>query len=375
MYLKNLVLNNFKNYELVEIEFSPRINCLAGANGVGKTNILDAIHYLSLAKSFFNGIDSMNIRHGEECFSIQGEMLRGGDAERIYCSFHRQKQKALRRNGKEYRKLSEHVGRYPVVMISPADSLLITGGSEERRRFMNRIISQYDAVYLESVVQYNRAVMQRNRMLKDFKAAGRCDADLLAVWDAQLATHGSYIHSTRRKLVDDLKPVFQQYYSLISSSKETVRLDYVSHLDGGSFEQLLAESLKKDLYLEYTTAGVHKDNLSLEMDGFQVKATGSQGQQKTFLAALKLAKFDYIRRMAGHRPMLLLDDIFDKFDAGRVEQIMHIVSGDTFGQIFITDTHCSRLHSILPANGAGYRLFGISENTVSEINTVNNETK
>lgn len=375
MHLKNIVLNNFKNYELVEIEFSPRINCLAGANGVGKTNILDAIHYMSLAKSFFNSIDSMNIRHGQESFSIQGEMQRGDDTERIYCSFHRQKQKTIRRNGKEYRKLAEHVGRYPVVMISPADSMLITGGSEERRRFMNRIISQYDAVYLEAVMQYNRAIMQRNKMLKDFKAAGSCDTDLLAVWDGQLAAHGSYIYSTRKKLIDDMKPLFQEYYSRISSSKETVRLEYVSHLDRCSFEQLLAENLQKDMYLEYTTAGVHRDNMLLEMDGFAVKTTGSQGQQKSFLAALKLAKFDYIRRMSGHVPMLLLDDIFDKFDASRVEQIMQIVSGSTFGQIFITDTHTDRLHGMMPATGAPYKLFSIAQNTVSETNTANNETE
>ena len=367
MYLKSLVLNNFKNYELVEIELSSKINCFAGANGVGKTNILDAIHYLSLAKSFFNSIDSVSIRHGEDYFIIKGEIERNGDKDQIHCAFLKQKQKIMKRNGKEYQKLYDHIGRYPVVMISPADSSLITEGSEERRRFMNKIISQYDAVYLDSVLQYNKAVLQRNRLLKDFKAANKIDSDMLAVWDTQLVKYGSYIYDARKKLIDELKPVFQEYYSLISSSKETVRLEYVSHLNEGDFENMLADSLKKDLYLEYTTVGVHKDNLALEMNGFPIKTIGSQGQQKSFLTALKLAKFDYIKRMSGYSPILLLDDIFDKFDAERVEQIIRLVSDSMFGQIFITDTHCDRLQDILSAHNAEYKLFNISNNTVEDI--------
>ena len=367
MYLKSLVLNNFKNYELVEIEFSSKINCFAGANGVGKTNILDAIHYLSLAKSFFNNIDSVGVRHGEDYFMIKGEMGIDGDEDHICCAFQKQKQKVMKRNGKEYKKLSDHVGRYPVVMISPADSLLITEGSEERRKFMNKIISQYDNLYLDSVLQYNKAVLQRNRLLKDFKAANKIDKDMLAVWDTQLVKHGSYIFDARKKLINELKPVFQEYYSLISSSKETVKLEYVSHLNECDFEKMLADSLKKDLYMEYTTVGAHKDNLALEMNGFPIKTIGSQGQQKSFLTALKLAKFDYIKRMSGYSPMLLLDDIFDKFDAERVEQIIRLVSGSMFGQIFITDTHCNRLQDILNTHNAEYKLFNISDNNIEEV--------
>ena len=367
MYLKNLILNNFKNYELVEIEFSSKINCFVGANGVGKTNILDAIHYLSLAKSFFNGMDSLNIRHGEDYFIIQGEMQRKDDDDQIYCAFQKQKQKIIKRNGKEYKKISDHVGRYPVVMISPADSSLITEGSEERRRFMNKIISQYDAVYLDSVIQYNKAILQRNRLLKDFKTANKVDYDMLAVWDAQLVKYGGYIYDARKKLIDELIPVFQEYYTLISSSKETVKLEYISHLNECDFEKTLADSFKKDLYLEYTTVGAHKDNLALEMNGYPIKTIGSQGQQKSFLTALKLAKFDYIRRMAGYPPMLLLDDIFDKFDAERVEQIIRLVSASMFGQIFITDTHLDRLQDILSLHHAEYKLFNISENIIQYI--------
>ena len=370
MHLKKLILNNFKNYELVEFEFSAKINCFVGANGVGKTNILDAIHYLSLAKSFFNNIDNISIRHGEDYFIIQGETIKSGDADQIYCAFQKQKQKTMKRNGKEYQKLSDHIGRYPVVMISPADCSLITEGSEERRKFMNKIISQYDAVYLESALQYNKAVLQRNRLLKDFKTA-RFDEDMLAVWDAQLVKYGSYIYDARKKLIDELKPVFQEYYSLISSSKEAVKLEYISHLNECDFDKALANCLKKDLCLEYTTVGVHKDNLALEMNGFPIKTIGSQGQQKSYLTALKLAKFDYIKRMSGHSPMLLLDDIFDKFDSERVEQIIRLVSSDMFGQIFITDTHGDRLQNILALHNIEYKLFDISDNIVQD----NNETK
>lgn len=367
MYLQNLILNNFKNYELVEIRFSSKINCFVGANGVGKTNILDAIHYLSLTKSFFNSIDSVSIRHGEDYFTIKGDIQKNGDDDQIYCAF--QKQKVMKRNGKEYKKLSDHIGRYPVVMISPADSSIITEGSEERRKFMNKIISQYDTLYLNAVLQYNKAVLHRNRLLKDFKSSNNIDSDMLAVWDSQLIKNGCYIHEARKKLINELKPVLQEYYSLISSSKETVKLEYVSHLNEGDFEKTLVDSLKKDLCMEYTTVGVHKDNLSFEMNEFPIKSIGSQGQQKSFITALKLAKFDYIKRMSGYAPMLLLDDIFDKFDAERVAQIIQLVSGSMFGQIFITDTHYNRVHDILASHNTEYKLFNISNNTIEEIYT------
>ena len=367
MYLKNLTLTNFKNYELSEIEFSPRINCFVGNNGVGKTNILDAIHYLSLAKSFFNNIDSVSIRHGEDYFILQGTMAGNGEEDHIYCAFQKQKQKLLKRNGKEYQKLSDHVGRYPVVMISPADSALISEGSEDRRKFMNKIISQYNAEYLDSVLNYNKALQQRNRLLKDFRSSGQFDSDMLTIWDSQLVKYGSYIFRERDILVNELIPVFQEYYSLISSGKEMVRLNYRSHLSEGDFNETLANAVTRDRFLEYTTVGVHKDDLLLYMDDFPVKSLGSQGQQKSYLVALKLAKFDYIKHKAGFSPVLLLDDIFDKFDAERVEQIIRLVGNHRFGQIFITDTHRSRLQEILSSHITDYRLFNISENRVEVI--------
>jgi DNA replication and repair protein RecF len=364
MYLKKLALTNFKNYEQSELEFSPRINCFVGNNGVGKTNILDAIHYLSLTKSFFNNLDSISIRHGEDYFIIQGSFVRDGEEDQIYCAFQKQKQKFLKRNGKEYKKLSDHVGKYPVVMISPADSALITEGSEDRRRFMNKIISQYNAEYLDSVLKYNKALQQRNKVLKDFKLSGKFDIDTLSIWDEQLVKYGSYVFKEREILVNELIPVFQEYYSMISSGKELVRLNYRSNLLEGSFSEALQNSMEKDRFLEYTTVGIHKDDLHLEMNDFSVKSLGSQGQQKSYLVALKLAKFDYIKRKAGFSPILLLDDIFDKFDNERVEQIIRLVGNNRFGQIFITDTHQDRLQNILSSHQTDYKLFKIADNGI-----------
>jgi len=367
MYLKNLTLTNFKNYEQADLEFSPRINCFVGNNGVGKTNILDAVHYLSLTKSFFNAIDSISIRHGEDYFIINGIFTDRDEEDQIFCAFQRQKQKVMKKNGKEYQKLSDHVGKFPVVMISPADSALISEGSEDRRRFLNKIISQYDPEYLDSVLKYNKALQQRNRLLKEFKETGQFDKDALMIWNVQLVKYGEYVYRERKNLVNELIPVFQEYYSLISSEKESVRLSYRSHLSEGDFAETLVSTMSKDCFLEYTTTGIHKDDLILEMNGYPVKSLGSQGQQKSYLVALKLAKFDYINRRSGITPVLLLDDIFDKFDAERVEQIIRLVGSSRFGQIFITDTHQSRLKEILSSHDTDYKLFMINNNSVGEI--------
>ena len=357
MYLQKLKLTNFKNYQQADLEFCPKINCFVGNNGIGKTNILDAIHYLSLTKSFFNNIDSSNIRHGEEFFIIQGVFSKNGDDDTVLCSFQRSRQKTLKRNNKDYQRLSDHVGRYPVVMISPADSALVAEGSEERRKFLNKIISQYDGEYLDSVLKYNKALQQRNTLLKK----GDIEMEMLSVWDSQLMKYGQYIFGERERLINELIPVFREYYSFISSEKEIVKLGYKSHLSEGDFGESLKRSLGKDKILEYTTVGIHKDDLIFEMSDYPVKTLGSQGQQKSFLVALKLAKFDYIKRKAGFPPILLLDDIFDKFDADRVEQIIRLVGNHRFGQIFITDTHQDRLQHILSSLDTEHKLFRISE--------------
>lgn len=367
MYLKRLSLTNFKNYSQAEMEFSPKINCIVGNNGVGKTNILDAVHYLSLTKSFFNNIDSVSIRHDEEFFILQGAFVKGEEEDNIFCSFHKQRQKILKRNGKEYDRLSDHVGRYPVVMISPADNALITEGSDERRKFLNKIISQYNSEYLESVLNYNKALQQRNRLLRDFGASQRFDREMISVWDSQLIKYGMFVNSERELLVNELIPVFREYYSLVSDQKEKVKLKYRSDLSDGDFGDILRDSLVKDRSVEYTTAGIHKDDLFFEMNGYPVRSLGSQGQQKSYLVALKLAKFEYIKRKAGYSPILLLDDIFDKFDAERVAQIIRLVGNHRFGQIFITDTHQDRLFKILNTLDTDYRLFRIGENGIDEI--------
>ncbi len=366
MYLKKLTLTNFKNYDQADLEFSPRINCFVGNNGVGKTNILDAIHYLSLTKSFFNNIDSISIRQSEDYFIINGTFVNNGGEDQIFCSFQRQKQKIMKKNGKEYQRLSDHVGKYPVVMISPADSALILEGSEERRRFLNKIISQYNIEYLDSALKYGKALQQRNRLLKEFKSAGTFDNDALSIWNSQLVKYGNYVYKERNILVNELIPVFQEFYSLISSAKERVRLEYQSHLSEGDFCTALENSVNKDRYLEYTTTGIHKDDLLFKMDDYSVKSLGSQGQQKSYLVALKLAKFNYIKSRSGIEPILLLDDIFDKFDAERVEQIIKLVGNRRFGQIFITDTHQNRLHEILASHKTDYKLFIINDNKVEE---------
>ena len=366
MYLSKLSLTNFKNYEQTDLEFSPRINCFVGNNGVGKTNILDAIHYLSLTKSFFNNIDSISIRHGEDYFIISGTFIKNDEEDNIFCAFQRQKQKVMKKNGKEYQRMSDHIGKYPVVMISPADSAIITEGSEERRRFMNKIISQYNIEYLDSALQYTKALQQRNKLLKEFKSTGQFDNDALTIWDSQLVKYGKYVFHERELLTNELIPVFQEHYSGSSSTREKVELAYQSHLADCNYEEALVRSVAKDRYLEYTTLGIHKDDLVFRMDGWPVRSLGSQGQQKSYLVALKLAKFDYIKRKSGISPILLLDDIFDKFDGERVEQIIKLVGSDRFGQIFITDTHQNRLHEILSTHNTDYKLFIIENNKVGE---------
>jgi DNA replication and repair protein RecF len=366
MYLSRISLINFKNYEQLELQFSHKINCFVGDNGTGKTNLLDAVYYLSLTKSYFNALDSQNIRHGEEQFLIQAAFEREGLEEKILCGVQRNKRKVFKRNKKEYAKLSEHVGLLPVVMISPADSSLITEGSDERRKFMNAVISQFNGEYLESMMRYNRALGQRNMLLKHFQRTGSFQPDQLEIWDEQLIRHGDYIFQQRQAFIRDLLPIFQQYYESVSEGKEQVGLAYKSQLLEKDLRTLLREHEQKDRILQYTTAGIHKDDLEMTLSGFPIKRLGSQGQQKTFLVALKMAKFDFIRKVNGFHPILLLDDVFDKFDAGRVRQIIKLVAEHEFGQIFITDTNPERIKTILKELTIDYKLFHVGSGGVTE---------
>ncbi len=357
MYLKSLSLVNFKNFGQAEYEFGSRINCFAGNNGVGKTNLLDAIHYLSLCKSFFNPVDSQNIRHDENFFVIQGSYIRDGDEENIYCGVKRNTKKQFRRNRKDYQKLSDHIGLIPVVMVSPGDSVLITGGSDERRKFMNGVISQFDRQYLEDMIAYNHALAQRNVLLKDFARKGCFDRDSLDIWTEQMIAPGERIYKSRLSFVEKMTPVFMHFHEHVSLGREEAGLSYASQLHEGGFSGLMEQAVEKDRIMQHSTCGIHKDDLELLIGGFPMKRNGSQGQQKTYLLALKLAQFAFIRDLSGFHPILLLDDIFDKLDRSRVAQIISLVSENNFGQIFITDTSSERLDTILKDTGREFKIF------------------
>jgi DNA replication and repair protein RecF len=370
MHLKSLSLVNFKNYEQVDIPLSEKINCFVGENGVGKTNILDAVHYLALCKSNLNPVDSQNVRYEQDFCVVQGVFHRLGKEENIYCGIRISKRKQFKRNQKEYQKLSEHIGLIPLVMISPADSTLINGGSDERRKFMNGVIAQYSRIYLDNLIQYNRALSQRNRLLKDFAVSRSFDMGMLEVWDDQLIRFGEPIYEERRRFVEEILPVFGTFYEHVSGNRERVALTYQAQLQHKSFREGLKESLGKDRIIQYTTFGIHKDELGMALGEYSLKKSGSQGQQKTFLVALKLAEFEFIRKLTELPPILLLDDIFDKFDANRVKQIINLVAENHFGQIFITDTNEIRLQGILKEIPAEHRVFRIEhEGTVHQMDS------
>ncbi len=368
MFIRELSVMNYKNFGETTLSFSKKLNCFIGNNGVGKTNLLDAIYYLSFCKSYFNSLDSQNIRHSEEFFALQGKYELDGNQEEIHCGFKNGQKKKIRRNKKEYERLSEHIGLIPLVMISPADAVLIQGGSEERRRFMDSVISQYDRIYLEWLVRYNRVLQQRNVLLKEVVGRSAIDPDLFAVWDEQLVFLGQKIHQKRADFLKEILPVFQKYYTQISGGNELVSLEYSSQLFDKQFDGLLKDSFARDRMVQYTTTGIHKDDLELKLGGYPIKRLGSQGQNKTYLIALKFAQFDFIRSLNHSTPILLLDDIFDKLDSGRVEEIVKLVSDDHFGQIFITDTNREHLDSILRDTGGGdFRIFIVDKGLINNI--------
>jgi DNA replication and repair protein RecF len=364
-YLSGLNLLNFKNYDELSIRFCSKINCITGNNGTGKTNILDAIYYLSLCKSCFTNVDTQNIRHNEDFFTLQGEYQKGEKIDNIYCGVKSGHKKILKRNGKEYERLSDHIGLLPLVMISPADSMLITEGSEERRKFIDSVLSQFDPTYLNDLLRYNRALLQRNQLLKDFDLKNWYDPDMVDMWDEQLIETGIRIHETRKIFFNEINDVFQRYYNFISEGKEDVSLTYESQLLESDFKDILKESLDKDRKVLYTTVGIHKDDIEFSLGSHSIKRIGSQGQQKTFLVSLKLAQFEYIKNKSSQYPILLMDDIFDKFDSQRVNKIVKLASRDDFGQIFITDTNYHRMEEVLNEIGGEFMLFDIDNREVT----------
>lgn len=347
LHLARLSVLNFRNHTEAGLELGPEVNCFVGPNGVGKTNLLDAVHYLSLGKSYFEAVDMHNILQGEDLFMVQGVMHIGTGEETILCSVRRGQRKVLKRDRKEYDRLADHVGRYPVVMITPYDGSLVLEGSEVRRRFLDGLIAQFDKMYLEALIRYNRALAQRNAMLKRFAETGGGSLAQLEPWDEQLIGHGTTVFDVRRAFMDELVPLLESHYQGISAGPETVALAYRSALLDTPLRELLEMAWERDRAAQYTTVGIHKDDLEFTIDGRPLKRYGSQGQQKTYLIALKLAQFDLTHTRSGRRPILLLDDIFDKIDPQRMRHLLKLLSGRRFGQVLITDTDAVRLHQAL----------------------------
>ncbi len=364
MILNNISIVNYKNIMSANVRLSPKMNCFLGRNGMGKTNFLDAVHFLAFCKSAHCPIDSQVICHGQDFFMLEGEFQsENGDMEHIYCGMKRGQKKHFKRNKKEYKRLSEHIGLLPLIFVSPSDAVIIEGGSEERRRLMDMVISQYDRAYITALYNYNKALQQRNALLKMEEEP---DVALMDILEQQMAIEGEKVFSKRQAFVREFLPVFHNIYKRICQSAEQVSVDYVSHCLRGPLLDVIRQDRFKDRAVGYSLHGIHRDDLDLRIGGYPLKREGSQGQNKSFAIALKLAQFDFLKHTNScTTPMLLLDDIFDKLDAARVEQIVHIVAGEEFGQIFITDTNRDHLDKILSHGSFDYQLFDVENGEVN----------
>ncbi|MBO0322111.1 DNA replication/repair protein RecF [Muricauda sp. CAU 1633] len=357
MFLRHLSLVNYKNFDSKTLDFDPVINCLVGDNGVGKTNILDAIYHLCFGKSYFNPVSTQNIKHDTDFFVVEGEFEKEERTEKILCSFKKGTKKIIKRNGKAYEKFSEHIGFLPLVIISPSDRDLILEGSDTRRKFMDGVISQSDKAYLQTLIKYNKVLVQRNSLLKYFVANHTFDPNTLAIYNEQLHLLGTEIHKKRTAFIAAFVPIFREQYAHISDKNEEIMLSYDSQLSEGNLLKLLESNIDKDRALQYTSVGIHKDDLNFTIAGHPIKKFGSQGQQKSFLIALKLAQFHFIKELASTTPILLLDDIFDKLDESRVSHIVGLVKNENFGQIFISDTHAERTENVVKTIHQSYKIF------------------
>ncbi|MEL6974738.1 MAG: DNA replication/repair protein RecF [Bacteroidota bacterium] len=361
MFLNRLSLVNYKNFDSFELAFDPVINCLVGNNGVGKTTVLDAIYHLAFGKSYFNPVSTQNVKYDADFFVIEGEFTKNERTEKVTCSFKKGMKKIIKRNGKAYEKFSEHIGFLPLVIISPADRDLIVEGSDTRRKFMDGVISQSDKAYLKDLIRYNKVLTQRNSLLKYFVVNNTFDADTLSVYNGQMDELGHRIHEKRLAFILDFNPIFEkQYAHITANSKENITLTYQSHLHEGKLESLLQNAVNRDRALQYTSVGIHKDDLLFQINDHPIKKFGSQGQQKSFLIALKLAQFHFVKQQAKTTPILLLDDIFDKLDENRVAQIVSLVNNEEFGQLFITDTHPERTEKVVKNIQQHYKIFTLS---------------
>jgi len=357
VYLKKLSLFNYKNISEATYDFDSKINCFVGKNGIGKTNVLDAIYHLAYGKSYFNPLAIQNIKHGEEFFVVDGSFEKEERPEQIVCSLKKGQKKILKRNGKPYDKFSDHIGFIPLVIISPSDQDLIIEGSETRRKFIDSVISQSDSYYLQQLIQYQKITAQRNALLKYFALNHTFEKDTLTVYNEQLAVLGHAIFEKRKNFIAEFIPIFNEHHRAITNAAETVQIVYDSQLFEKNMTELFEDNLAKDRALQYTSVGVHKDDLSFEIDSHPIKKFGSQGQQKSFLIALKLAQFEFIKKLNGVAPILLFDDIFDKLDETRVSKIIEMVNDETFGQLFISDTHPERTEAIVKSTLQSYRIF------------------
>lgn len=364
MYLAKLQLINFKNYAEARLELSSKINVLVGKNGSGKTNLLDAIHYLSLTKSAFSA-DNFSIRQGADFFTVKGSFKRDKDLRDITCSIQTGAKKTFREGVNDYQKLSEHIGKYPVVLIAPDDTELVKEGSEERRKFFDSIISQLDRVYLEALIQYNQALKQRNSLLKMFADTHSFDAIALESYDRVLIQAGNVLFARRKRFIQEFLPVFRQFYNFIVAD-EHADLEYKTELSKTGFEAGLAANRQRDLFLQRTSFGVHRDDYQFTLGSGDLKRLGSQGQQKSFIIALKLAQFEVIKRDKGFKPILLLDDIFDKLDDFRIARLLELIRNDDLGQLFITDARPDRTAALLKSVEVPAAVFYVKSGTISE---------
>jgi len=350
----------------VEMKLSRKINCFLGKNGSGKTNLLDAIYYLSLCKSYFNPIDGQNILHGQSLMGINGLFEKEGNEDKVHCGIKKGQKKIFKKNNKEYERFADHIGLYPVVMISPYDTDLINEGSEVRRKFIDGIISQFDKKYLDTLIDYNKALSQRNALLKSFFKNRNFSQDSLDVWNMQLENLGMIIFDKRKAFLSEYVPIFQKYFEKLTLTKEKGEVEHKSGLYEMDYQTGFDQSIERDKRLQYTNFGVHKDDLTFQIDGFPIKKYGSQGQQKSFLIALKLAQFELMKKIKGYSPILLLDDIFDKLDSERVGSLMEVISEAGMGQVFITDTDEKRLPEILEGLKSEFYIFKVDKGEIYE---------
>lgn len=367
MYLKSLSLINFKNYQQAELNFSPTINCFTGNNGAGKTNLLDAIHYLSLCKSYFNSIDSQQIRNDADFFMLQGVFDKNERDEMISCAVKRNQKKQFRKNKKEYDRLADHIGLFPVVMITPYDISLILEGSEERRRFIDNALSQTDSQYLDELIAYNKSLANRNSLLKSYQQNGRIDDDLLEIFTDKLIALGKKIYASRQLFMATFMELFVNHYLFITEKAEEVSLQYISQLHQSEYAAGMYASNQRDRASERTNFGIHKDDLEFKIGNMPLKKFASQGQQKSFLIALKLAHYSYLKMKTGIKPILLLDDIFDKLDDRRIRQLMQMVVQDEFGQIFVTDTNKEKVENVFREIDREVNIIAVEAGSIQSI--------